>query len=296
MRTLIRLSLLLVVLALAGQEHPAIVQGGERSGSLVSREESAQSASISFEWRNPNPGKSLGQNPQSFSCTAEVPLDRLRAVIESFGVAVSMLEYTFTSKTERKRKEQQMQTVAAARGMTFDETENVMKISYNWMVDKSRDDVKANAAELEKLSIEKHYTGAREMLGVFSSFVQNLEFRSPEGYRTNAKGEKVFTGGVTMPLETLYNGWGDCDAKSVLFASLLANVPKTGMVFLVGKKHLFVGIRGIPRTNDRFINIRGIPYILAEMTSPWPLGRIPDHNWNAIDQNLFRIVEIYDDK
>jgi hypothetical protein len=57
---------------------------------------------------------------------------------------------------------------------------------------------------------------------------------------------------------------------------------------------MFVGIQGTPRMNDRFIEIKGIPYILTEMTTPWPLGRIPDHNWNALDQKLFRIVEIYD--
>jgi len=187
-----------------------------------------------------------------------------------------------------------MKSIMAEKGMTLEETTNVAKISYDWMIEKSRDDVRASAAAIEKLSIEKDHAGAREMLGVFSSFVQNLEFRSPETYRKNAKGERVFTGGITMPLETLYNGWGDCDTKSVLFASLLANIPQTGVVFLVGKSHMFVGIRGTPRMNDRFIEIRGIPYILTEMTTPWPLGRIPDHNWNALDQGLYNIVEIYD--
>ena len=295
MKVHIRFLLLLAVIGLAGQTRLEIVQGGEPGkGSVVSRSESAQSTAITYEWRNPNPGKVTGANPPHFTCAAEIPLDRMRMAIESFGIAENAMQYSFTSAADRKRKEQQTKALMAARGMTFEESTNIAKISYDWMVEKSRDDLKPGAAALEKLSIEKNYAGAREILGVFSSFVQNLEFRVPETYRKDAKGERVFTGGITMPLETLYNGWGDCDTKCVLFASLLANIPKTSMVFLIGSKHMFVGVRATPRMNDRFIEIRGIPYILAEMTSPWPLGRIPDHNWNALDQKLFRIVEIYD--
>lgn len=294
MKICFRFLLFLAVLAFAAREYSGIVHGGEGSGSVVSRKESEQSASITFGWTNPNPGKSMTADPRMFSCIAEVPLDRMRAQIESFGVAESIFQYSFTSAADRKRKEKQMKDHLVARGMTLEESTNTAMISYNWMVERSSDDVKASAAAIEKVSVEKDCAGAREMLGVYASFVQNLEFRSPQTYRTNEKGERIFTGGVMMPLETIYNGWGDCDTKCVLFASMLANVPKTGMVFLIGKKHMFVGIRGTPRMNDRFINIRGIPYILAEMTTPWPLGRIPDRNWNAVDQNLFRIVDIYD--
>jgi len=294
-KTLIRFLFLPAVIAFAGQIYLVSVGGADRArGSVVSRNESAQSTQITFEWRNPNPGKAVAPNLLSFTLSTEVPLDRMRTAIESFGVADSLFQYSFTSAADRKKKEQQMKALMAARGMTLEESTNVAKISYDWMIEKSRDDLRESAAAIEKLSIEKDHAGSREMLGVFSSFVQNLEFRVPETYRKNAKGERVFTGGVTMPLETLYNGWGDCDTKSVLLASLLANFPKTSMVFLVGKKHMFVGIRGTPRMNDRFIEIRGIPYILTEMTTPWPLGRIPDHNWNALDQSLYRIVEIFD--
>jgi hypothetical protein len=96
-----------------------------------------------------------------------------------------------------------------------------------------------------------------------------------------------------MPLETLYNGWGDCDTKCLLFASLLANIPKTSVVFLVGNGHVFVGIRGTPRNDDRFVRIKGIPYIPAELTAAWPLGRIPNDTVMALGQNLFRIYAVY---
>jgi hypothetical protein len=295
MKTFTHFLLLLAVMVLTGLALQITVGGADRArGSVVARDESAQSANITFEWRNPNPGKDLSPDPVRFTLSTQIPLDRMRTAIESFGVADGLFQYSFTSAADRKKKEQQMKAKMAASGMTLEESTNVAKISYDWMVAKSRDELQATAAAIEKLSIEKDRGGAREMLGVFSSFVQNLEFRVPETYRKNAKGERVFTGGVLMPLETLYNGWGDCDTKSVLFASLLANVPKTGMVFLVGAKHLFVGIQATPRANDRFIEIRGIPYILVEMTTPWALGRIPDHNWNALDQSLYRIVEIYD--
>ena len=295
MKTLAQCLLLLAGLVATGHALQVTAAGANRArASLISRDESPQSAKLTFEWRNPNPVKDRSPDPEKFAMSTDVPLDKVRTAIDSFGVPANLFTFSYSSAADRKKKEEQVRATMAAAGLTFEGTTNVVKILYEWMVAKSRAELKGTAAAIEKMAIESDRAGAREMLGLFSSFVQNLEFRVPENYRQNTKGEKVLTAGVTMPLETLYNGWGDCDTKSVLFASMLANVPKTSVVFLVSSKHLFVGIPATPRTNDRYIDIRGIPYILTEMTTPWALGRIPDHNWNALDQNLYRIVDIYD--
>ncbi len=98
-----------------------------------------------------------------------------------------------------------------------------------------------------------------------------------------------------MPLETLYRGCGDCDTKSLLFASLMANVPNQHVVFLAGKKgneHLFVGVRGVPRPGERHVTKQGAKYVLIEMTYPWPIGEITDDEWGAYKQGKYKVVKV----
>ena len=134
----------------------------------------------------------------------------------------------------------------------------------------------------------------RDLLGYMSGFVQNLEYRIPESPRRLPWNplRKITTCGVTMPLETLYNGWGDCDSKSVLLAALFSNLKKAKAVFVEGESHVFIGVAGSPRRNDHFIKHRNIRYILIETTTPWPLGRISRENWQAARANQFSVYPV----
>ena len=127
-----------------------------------------------------------------------------------------------------------------------------------------------------------------------AAFVQSMAYKIPADVRRTRSGKMIRTGGVTMPIETLYNGHGDCDTKSLLLASILANVPRQRVIFLMGNSHLFVGVRGIPRLNDHYVNIRGTKYILIEMSSRWPIGRVPQKIWLDCKRNVFRTIEIID--
>ena len=94
---------------------------------------------------------------------------------------------------------------------------------------------------------------------------------------------------VLMPAETLSVGWGDCDTKTVLLASMVGHLQDTSAVLLLGLKHAFIGVRTQPKRGDRYIEIQGVPYVLIETTAPLKIGQIPPKYWNAIQQKKLEI-------
>ena len=131
-----------------------------------------------------------------------------------------------------------------------------------------------------------------------AAFVQSIKYEvPPETYESVEHGE-VNTIGIFMPLETLYHGKGDCDTKSLLYASIVANMRDPHIVFLVGKQgheHLFVGIRGVPRKGDRFITLNGVKYVLLELTAPLGLGKIPESEWDAYKRGKLKPLKVVGD-
>ena len=105
--------------------------------------------------------------------------------------------------------------------------------------------------------------------------MQGLEYKVPPDDRITPDGTRLTTCGVTMPLETLHNGWGDCDTKCFLLASVLSNVDGLPMVLLEGEHHMFLGVACAPRAGDRYVTVQGTDFVLIETTTPWPLGAIP---------------------
>ncbi len=214
---------------------------------------------------------------------------RMDEAIESFGVVQSWLR-----KQRPGRGQDRWIAQAGRRGITLAPQGRQIRVSvaHQWVVRQSAADMRPAAAALRRLWKSKAYFTKRELLAVMASFCQWMEYKVPASERTNEAGETVVTTGVTMPIETLHNGWGDCDSKSLLFASLLANVPKQRVVFLTGSGHLFVGVRATPRKSDHFIELQGAKYILIEMTSPWPIGRVPQKQmagWRSKNLRVHRI-------
>lgn len=95
-----------------------------------------------------------------------------------------------------------------------------------------------------------------------------------------------------MPLETLANGYGDCDTKSVLFGSLLSNFKGTKLILVQSRDHMFVGVKATPRPGDHYVRIRNEYYVLAELTFPWLLGHIPTENWRGLKMKKFKIFRV----
>ena len=276
------------------------------SGSLQSRSDTLYGTTqVTYRWRNPHTvriarweGDTAILDPRvrsgNLDLTVKIDRQRMKQAIESFGIPESWFHIRARSQLELARKESALIAMAAARGILLRSDGNRMRVRVNhsWVVGKSTSDLRELAQYLSRITLSHGYRTQRQLLGILASFPQALKFQAPENIRLSEVGERVKTVGVTMPLETLYNGWGDCDTKSLLFASILANFPHQRAVFVMGSGHLFVGVRAVPRLNDHYIDIRGVKYILIEMSSPWPIGRVPQRHWTDCRRNQFRIEEV----
>ncbi len=98
------------------------------------------------------------------------------------------------------------------------------------------------------------------------------------------------TGGVLPPPLALSEGYGDCDTKSLLFCCMASH--KFDVIFLAGSKHAFVGVAGEPARGQQFVEISGKKYILCEMSTRWPLGRIPATTQNQINDGQFYYIHM----
>ncbi len=222
-----------------------------------------------------------------------VDLGRLHRSVEAFGIPESWLTVRYRTERERASETAAVSARAAARGIVaFPRRGGGAHVDHAWVVRHGRDDVADASARLEALARKEGQSGKREVSGTMASFVQGFAYRVPPTWRVRPGGERILTGGITLPIETLRNGWGDCDSKSLLFASLLAAAGERDVVFLEGDKHLFVGLRLPPRPYDHVVRLRGIPYVLVELTHAWPIGRVPVKARNGLGRGLYRVIRI----
>lgn len=108
------------------------------------------------------------------------------------------------------------------------------------------------------------------------------------------EGDRVI-GGVLPPMKALVMGQGDCDTKTGVLASILANWPNLKMVGLAIPGHYLMAVHRIPRSGDVFIEYEGIPYVMIESAGPaWlPPGKVGDFTETYLNAgNDFRIQKL----
>lgn len=227
--------------------------------------------------------------------TLEVFIDpiRLRRAVESYGVPESWLTYRYRTEDEKRQRERDMIARCAPHGVARGRKADSLEPDYCWVVQVSRDDVREAAARLKEVGRRAGYNDFPRFVGLLASFVQSLEYRLPPDVRRGRDGVPIQTFGLTMPIETLYNGHGDCDTKSALFASLLLGLAETRLILVRGENHLFAGVRMQPRPYERFIRLRGEDYVLVELTHPWRLGHIPNENWHAVRLKQMEVLPLF---
>ena len=228
----------------------------------------------------------------------EVDLERMKDVKESFGLPTKWREVSYTDARDLENKISDLKENLRARGIKFDDIEKSPEVDYQWVIEKSRDDFKGIATKLLKEATKNGKISKRAYLAFVAAFVQSIEYElPPESYDSLEYGN-VETSGFFMPLETLYRGKGDCDTKSALYASIVANIRDPHIVFLVGKnnhEHVFVGVRTVPRKGDRYITLKGVKYVLLELTAPLELGKIPESEWDAYNRGRLEPVKVVGD-
>ncbi len=139
---------------------------------------------------------------------------------------------------------------------------------YSLYVTNSADDdyMTGVANKLRVLASQEGYTGAREVNFV-ASFVQSMPYEFDNvttGYQEYAR----------YPIETLVDGRGDCECKSILTAELLDRLDyKVAMIDL--PEHVAVGVY-LPNGSGSFYTHDGVSYFYLETThTGWFVGDMP---------------------
>ncbi len=257
--------------------------GGDGGGDALLIYEWTDPWSVRYvSWAGDTPTVAASSRERQLTLATSVNTARLREVIDSFGYE-DRGSTSYSGEADLQRQFDERARRAATRGIILERSGEhfSLGVDYDWVVQQSRADLRQTAAELQRVARRYGYETHRELLGVMAAFVQGMTYAQPPAFRRDATGRRFGTCGITMPLETLYNGWGDCDSKSLLLASLLANIPGQRVIFLRGHHHLFVGVRGVARRGDHYIDVRGVQYILIETTAPWPIGRVPQDIWQG---------------
>lgn len=123
-----------------------------------------------------------------------------------------------------------------------------------------------------KKSIEKESLNDRQSIELLLRFFQDFPYGVPPDVIGNQ-----FVGGLFVPPLSLQNGWGDCDSKSLLMATVLAHDSsfrnKMAMILVPG--HALLGIEFQPQVYDEKYKYRNRTFVVAEPTglSRTPLGR-----------------------
>jgi hypothetical protein len=260
-------------------------------GSNFRREIDGKVAKLSYQWIDHyatavNPSKRRHYQTQ-------LDLDKISLAIYSFGIPEHMMKSTITYRTqsELQQKKQKRGLYVYRRGFLKGQG-NSVRPNFDWMIQQSRKDIQTIADDLQELAIKHGAKNQRQIVETVSSFVQGLKYQVPDEHRPAPLGQdyRIYTAGINMPLETLYNGWGDCDSKSVLLATLLTCIKGYKVIFLRGDNHCFVGVAMTPKAKDHFTKFHGDSYVLIEATSYIPIGRIDKDHWQAVQRNEFEII------
>ncbi len=102
------------------------------------------------------------------------------------------------------------------------------------------------------------------------SYVQSL----PYSYDSTSKGKDEY---VRYPIETLVDGCGDCEDKSVLLAAILREM-NVDFVLLMAPDHMAVGVDCQLHDDATYYMFNGKKYYYVETTQPdFRIGQVPDN-------------------
>jgi hypothetical protein len=107
------------------------------------------------------------------------------------------------------------------------------------------------------------------LLAFILSFVQSIPYMVPPEYLLGRDIYSFFT-----PPEVLFYGFGDCDSKCVLMATLWRNIYPEPLAFILLPEHLALGVSGVSGSDDihtsalTHIKSEGKAYMICEPAGP----------------------------
>lgn len=145
----------------------------------------------------------------------------------------------------------------------------------------------------------------RPVAAAIAANTQGLSFRQKADYvlaflqsipydtlvnRRNSNGS-----GFATPVELITRNLGDCDSKSVAFASIMRNLyPNIPLVMILGEDHAFIGIAAQQGAGDYAIGIDGQSYVLADPVGPAlaPLGDVSVQTQNILRNKSYFTIKL----
>ena len=96
------------------------------------------------------------------------------------------------------------------------------------------------------------------------------------------------------PLKLVRQNHGDVDSKTVLAAAILKAVyPRLTLAIITTPNHSLLGFNLPIRKDDKFVDINGLKYLLAETTGTqqYPLAEISPRTWDTLKNKQY-VVDI----
>lgn len=176
-----------------------------------------------------------------------------------------------------KQYEEKLHNYLSSRGFVLEG--DVTRIDMPSVVKRNGPYLKPIALVLDKVATDHNYQ-SMDIIGAGLSFVQTaLKYQQPDDVY---KGKH--TGAFIAPLTSVVLGWGNCDSKSALLGSILANWAQMRMIgiFIPGNPtgHYLMGVLQIPDQGDVFVEYQGLKYVLLEPAGPaWlPPGHVGEES------------------
>lgn len=122
-----------------------------------------------------------------------------------------------------------------------------------------------------------------------------LEFLQSIPYDTLVNRRNSNGSGFATPVELITRNLGDCDSKSVAFASIIRNLyPNIPLVMILGETHAFIGVASQQGAKDYAVGIDGQSYVLAEPVGPalYPFGYVSSETQNILRGNSYFTIKI----
>lgn len=170
---------------------------------------------------------------------------------------------------------------------------NTIEADVPGMVKRSSGPLKSLSSAFDHIAVEKNYD-SESLIGSVTAMVQTaLHFRIPPLVEDGRR-----TGGILPPVMSLMRGWGNCNTKTGLLASILANWPNMRMIGITPPGHYLMGVLRIPTRGDAFVEYQGLQYVLIEPAGPaWlPPGTVGEDTWPELKAaEGFRVEPFFDE-
>jgi len=179
--------------------------------------------------------------------------------IDRMGIPYSMFDkFKLTEENLRRNK----QILEAG---LFKNENNKLELDYDAVVSFYRPYCKGIAEKLISLLNSQDQDNTLNRIELTMKFIQDIPYAIPR------KNRNVYKNGCLAPIEVLIDGYGDCDSKTLLFASILTHmIPTEHILFVKGDNHVLTAVRFDEKVLQKtdFFRYNRKKYYICETAGP----------------------------